>query len=84
MLRQTKVCFKVDLMNRAEALAILTKLLSSKIIDLSWVSIDSNAEEVKLKIKETQKNPLLEQFCSNNNLKLEEQNGYWLISKPFA
>jgi hypothetical protein len=29
-------------------------------------------------------NPLLEQFCSNNNLKLEEQNGYWLISKPFA
>ncbi len=69
-------------LDRLEALALLKKLIASNLIEPSWISIESAAEVYKLKIKATQKTVEIEQFFSSNNLVLEEQNGYWLISKP--
>jgi hypothetical protein len=68
-------------MDRAEALILLKQLSTSRIIDPSWFSVENKGEAVELKIREPQKSSQLEQFCSNNNLKLEEKNGYLLISK---
>ncbi len=45
--------------------------------------MESKAEVYKLKIKAAQKTPEIQKFFSVNNLILEEQNGYWLISKPW-
>jgi hypothetical protein len=61
---------------------LLKQLSDSKLIEPIWVSIESKDENYQLKIKENLKNRQLENFCSTNNLKIEEQNGYWLISKP--
>jgi len=68
-------------LDRKQALVFLKMLSDSNIIDPSWVSIENQVKGYKLKIKEAQKNDALERFCANNNVKLESQNGYWLISK---
>jgi hypothetical protein len=69
-------------LDREQAVTLLKQLTLSNLVDLSWVSIESYAGDYKLKIKAIQRTPELEQFFSKNNAKLEEQNGYWLISKP--
>jgi hypothetical protein len=68
-------------MKRDEAVSLLKELSASEIIDPSWVSINDTAGHFSLKIKLENKSCNLEQFCCNNHLKLEERDGYLLISK---
>jgi hypothetical protein len=68
-------------LKREEALVLLKLLSSSKLIDPNWVSIESMAEGTKIKIREMGQLSNIQDFCSINNLKLEKQNDYLLISK---
>jgi len=64
-------------------MTLLKELTSSQLIDLSWVSMEKTKDDAyKLKIKMCEKSHALQEFVDNKKLLLEQDNGYWLISKP--
>lgn len=69
-------------MDRKQAMTLLKELSNCELFDTSWVSLESKAEDYKIKLKATQKSPKLQEFLSHNNLALEQQGDYWLITKP--
>jgi hypothetical protein len=70
------------LLNRPHAIALLKELVSSKLIDPSWISIEKTKEDsYKLKIKCIQDVSAIEQFCANNHLVMEGQDGFIVILK---
>lgn len=69
-------------LDRKQATTLLKELSNSQIIDTSWVSLESKADDCKIKLKATQKTPALQEFLSHNNLTLEQQGDYWFITGP--
>jgi hypothetical protein len=68
-------------LDRQQAMTLLKQLTVSKLIDPSWISMEYTSNGFKLKIRAVQKTPELIQFFATNNLVMEEQAGYWLISQ---
>ena len=64
-------------------MVLLKELIASRLIEPTWISIEKAKKDAyKLKIKTVQKTSEITQFFNSNNLVVEEQNDYWLISKP--
>jgi hypothetical protein len=69
-------------LNRKQAVVLLKELAASKLIDPSWISIEKATKEAyRLKVRSSQEPFEITRFCDSNNLSIEEQNGFWLISK---
>ena len=69
-------------MNRTQAVALVKELVASELIDPSWISIQNVTSELcKLKINIPVRKQEIRDFILKNNLQLEEQEEYWLLSK---
>ncbi len=68
-------------LDRKQATSLLKELSDSKLVNPSWVSIDCKDGQCCIRMKAPLKNFEVEHFLSSKNLKLEEKNGFWLISK---
>ena len=70
-------------MNRNETVTLTKELLESRSIVPIWISMEKNkGGTYKLKIKTFEKTYAFQEFIKNNNLLLEDEKGYCLISKP--
>jgi hypothetical protein len=71
-------------LNREQAVVIAKEMVASKIVEPFWISIENRRNSqcrLRLKAKGLTKEAL-SAFVAKNNLLLEEENEYWLISKP--
>ena len=69
-------------MNRAQAVALVKELVASELIEPSWISIQNVTNDLcKLKINIPVRKQEIRAFILKNDLLLEEQEEYWLLSK---
>jgi hypothetical protein len=70
-------------LNRPQAIALIKELVTAKLIEPSWISIEkTNKDAYQIKIKCVHDISDIAQFCTKNELVMDEQNGFCLISKP--